>query len=67
MAINVTVFRMPAGVKHIALHDGATVNDALNQANITIHANEQIIVDGNRATSGTVLANQARIGTARGC
>lgn len=64
--ITVKIIRMPAVVKDVTLPYGATVAEALDQADIDIDPSEKITVDGNTASGATVLTNQARVVLARG-
>ena len=57
MATSVKIVKLPGRVEEFLLEDGATVEDGLEQAGITLESNSEIKVNGNISNKGTVLRN----------
>ncbi len=64
--ISVKVALIGSAIKEILLEDGATVQDALTGTNTTIPDGFDVKVDGNDATTTTMLNNDARVVIAKG-
>lgn len=64
--VEVKVVRVPGAVKDVVLETGATVNDALAAAGVSLDSNESVVVNG-QATSGTApISDGSRILVAKG-
>jgi len=59
--ITVKVIRVPGAVVEVGLTAGATVQNALEAANVTISTGESIAVDGNTVDSDYVLSDGSRV------
>lgn len=64
--INVKVIRVPGTVQDVALNNGATVQDALNEASISIGEGEKMQLNGLDTHSGASLNDGDRIIVAKG-
>ena len=53
--ITVVLMRFGSDPEKIDVAEGATVADALEEANMTLNSNERVWVDGERATKRDVL------------
>jgi UPF0288 family protein (methanogenesis marker protein 3) len=60
------VIRVPGAVVEVGLEEGATVQDALDAADVSVAENEAITVNGMAATTATLLPDGARLVVARG-
>ena len=59
--IAVKVIRVPGAVVEVGLETGATVQDALDAANITLGSGETVTVDGNTTDTSFALSDGARV------
>lgn len=57
MSISVKVVKLPGRVSEYVLDDGATVEQALDLAKITLATNSEIKVNGDIANKSRTLAN----------
>lgn len=64
--VEAKVIQVPGAVKDVALEDGATVNDALSAAGVTVESGYTIKVDGADASGSTSVSNGSRIIIAKG-
>ncbi|MGH1373596.1 MAG: hypothetical protein ACRBBW_16265 [Cellvibrionaceae bacterium] len=64
--ITVKVAKLPGAVKEVVLDDGATVNDALTAADISVDSNESLKVNGTERDASADVANGEVIVIAKG-
>jgi len=64
--ISVKVAQIGSAIKEVILNDGATVQDALNAAELTVPEGYGVKVDSVDADTNTVLSNDARVVIAKG-
>ena len=64
--IEAKVIQVPGAVKEVALEDGATVQDALNAASVTVESGYTIKVNGADADASTPVPAGARVIIAKG-
>lgn len=64
--IEVKVMKVPGAVRNVALQDGATVDDALVAAEMSVDTNQTIQVDGSAASGSTTLTDGSRVIIAAG-
>ena len=53
--ITVKVMQIPGAIREVALEDGATVADALTAAQMSLHSNYVLKVDGSEADESDML------------
>lgn len=66
MAITIKIVRVPGAVTELVLEDGATVNDALQAASITLASGEKLQLNAVDTTTDAVLSDGDRIYIAKG-
>ena len=66
MSITVKVIRVPGAVSEVGLNDGATVQDALDAASVTVGESEVMKLEGVTTPANTVVTDGARIIVAKG-
>ena len=64
--VTVKVIRVPGNVREIGLPDGATVQDALNEAGTSVGEGEALQVNGADVAMDSVLPDGASVVIAKG-